>query len=286
MTRIAKDDAARATHMARVVSDRIRGTGGVPTSSPETVNEYAQRWLLERTTRGLSTVNHDKGRLNGHVLDRIGTIAMTAITKDHIERVVEDLDRKILLDEGEDERIQWKTAANVWSTVTKLFADAVNSKRRDLRVLAVDPTDGVHGPERGERKAKQYLYPSEFTKLVSCDGPNGIDLKFRTLYAAAVYTFARAGELEALTWADVDLEHRVIRITKAIDRRTGKVKSTKSGETRRIPIEPALLPLLDRLYKARKLDDAPVLGFRTTRTAPSYCVSICSRRASRALSCT
>ncbi len=44
-------------------------------------------------------------------------------------------------------------------------------------------------------------------------------------------------ELEALTWDDVDLEHGVIHITKAVDRRTSKVKSTKPGESRRIPIE-------------------------------------------------
>jgi integrase len=37
-----------------------------------------------------------------------------------------------------------------------------------------------------------------------------------------------------------------------VDRRTGKVKSTKSGETRRLPIEPRLRPLLQRLYARRE----------------------------------
>jgi integrase len=36
--------------------------------------------------------------------------------------------------------------------------------------------------------------------------------------------------------------------TKAVDRRNGEVKSKKSGESRRIPIEPNLLPLLQRLH--------------------------------------
>ncbi len=68
------------------------------------------------------------------------------------------------------------------------------------------------------------------------------------------YTYARAGELEALMWDDVDLEHGVIQINKAIDRETGDVKSTKSGETRRIPIEAELRPLLERLYETRAGD--------------------------------
>ena len=53
---------------------------------------------------------------------------------------------------------------------------------------------------------------------------------------------------------DVDFEHGVIQINKAIDRETGDVKSTKSGETRRIPIEPALRPLLTQLHDARTGD--------------------------------
>ena len=79
----------------------------------------------------------------------------------------------------------------------------------------------------------------------------GIDLAFRTLYAVAVYTYARSNELAALTWDDVDLAHNVIHITKSIDRATHKVKSTKSGTTRRIPIEPGLRPLLSRLHEER-----------------------------------
>lgn len=43
-----------------------------------------------------------------------------------------------------------------------------------------------------------------------------------------------------------------IHITKAINRDTGEVQSTKSGITRRIPIEPELRPLLLRLKAARK----------------------------------
>ena len=136
--------------------------------------------------------------------------------------------------------------------VTKMFDDAVNSKRRDLRVRTDNPSKGVKGSERGEAKAKQYLYPSEFTKLVGCNDEEKVPLRFRTLYAAAVYTFARAGELEALTWDDVDLEHDVIHITKAVDRKTSQVKSTKTGETRRVLIESNLRPLIERLNAERQ----------------------------------
>lgn len=133
----------------------------------------------------------------------------------------------------------------------------MHSKNRALRVRSDNPVKGIRPPERGERKAKQYLYPSELMKLVSCETRDAegrflVPLRDRVLYAVAVYTFARAGELEALTWDDVDFDHGIIHIVKAVDRRTGKVKGTKTGETRRIPIEPHLLPLLQRLHAERK----------------------------------
>ena len=138
--------------------------------------------------------------------------------------------------------VSWKNAHNIWGLVTRQFSDAQSSKQTDLRVAcANNPTTGVRGPDRGARKAKQFLWPSEFEALITC---RHVPLRYRALYAAAVYSFARAGELEALTWADVDLEHNVIHITKAIDRHSGKEKPTKTGETRRIPIEPALHPML------------------------------------------
>jgi integrase len=132
---------------------------------------------------------------------------------------------------------------------SRLGLAMVDAKRRDLRVREDNPALRVAAPERGEVRAKSYLYPSEFRSLVEC---KGIDVAFRTLYAVAVYTYARAGELEALTWDDVDLEHGVIHITKAINRDSGEVQSTKSGITRRIPIEPELRPLLLRLKAERK----------------------------------
>jgi integrase len=228
---------------------RLAGKRGTSVlANEETASEWCTRWLAWRTARGLSTTPHDKGRLKGYVLPVLGPLAMHAVSREDVERVVEDLDRRIALPAEHTDRISWKTASNAWVLVSKMFKDAMSAKQRDLRVRTDNPAAGVAPPEHGDRKAKVYLYPSELARLVVCAT---IALPFRVLYAVAVYTYARAGELEALTWDDVDLEHGVIQINKAIDRETGLVKSTKSGETRRIPIEPELRPLLERLCEER-----------------------------------
>lgn len=211
-------------------------------SSGETVATWCERWLADRKERGIHTADHDRGRLRKHVLPILGRLDVKTFSRADVELVVEALDQKMRLDEDDARHLSWKTASNVWVLVSKMGKDLVHAKRRDLRVREDNPA------ERGSRPAKQYLYPSEFELLVGC---KGIDLAFRTLYAVAVYTYARSNELAALVWDDVDLAHNVIHITKSVDRATHKVKATKSGTTRRIPIEPALRPVLSRLHQER-----------------------------------
>jgi integrase len=89
----------------------------------------------------------------------------------------------------------------------------------------------------------------------------------------------RAGELVALEPGDVDLQHGVVHITRSVDRETRKVKSTKSGTSRRIPIEGELRPL-ERLYAERaRATDEPrpdSCGYPTTRSALCSSGSTCT----------
>src|SRR5208283_3115028 len=69
------------------------------------------------------------------------------------------------------------------------------------------------------------------------------------LFALAVYTYTRAGELEALDWGDVHLEHGYAHVHRSVDRvrDKGTMRSTKTGVARRVPIEPELRPLVQLL---------------------------------------
>ncbi len=67
------------------------------------------------------------------------------------------------------------------------------------------------------------------------------------LWAVAVSTGCRSGELWALRWTDVSFETRMISITKSFSSRLGCDKSTKTKESRQIPINIALETLLKEL---------------------------------------
>lgn len=68
------------------------------------------------------------------------------------------------------------------------------------------------------------------------------------LYASAIYTGMRQGELAGLKWSDIDLERRIITVQRSF---TGP---TKSGSPRYVPVLTALLPLL-KLWRLQVFGD-------------------------------
>jgi integrase len=69
------------------------------------------------------------------------------------------------------------------------------------------------------------------------------DLTF-ALYATAVYTGMRAGELAGLRWDDVDFDRRLITVQRSF------AGPTKAGDVRHVPILDPLLPIL-RAWRLR-----------------------------------
>jgi len=129
--------------------------------------------------------------------------------------------------------------------------DAVRSKRDDLRVRKDNPAADVEGPDRGDDVGEQFLYPSEVVKFLACDA---VPLRWRRIVALAVYLYPRDGELRSLQCRDFDFEHRTMRITRALNRRTGQAKATKGKRQRAVTLEPTILPLLETMLGDREPD--------------------------------
>ncbi len=60
------------------------------------------------------------------------------------------------------------------------------------------------------------------------------------VWATALLTGMRSGELYALEWDDVDFESNLIRLSKSYNKRTDEIKSTKAGYWRNVPLSPEL----------------------------------------------
>jgi len=233
----------------------IKPTTVEPIVAPayETVAQWWTRYIDARAAKGQRAVADARGMLKNWIAKPIGDLAMRAVARADIERLVRSLDAAV-----DEERISWKTAANIWGEVTGGFKKAKSSKVQALRARDDDPTDGVEGPDRGLGKSKPILYPDEATRLLACEL---VPLDRRHVYAVAIYTAARSNELAAISASSLDLAHGVITIAVQRDRKTDDDVSTKTKFQRSFPIEWELLPLVALLARARpsgRILDLPV----------------------------
>jgi integrase len=63
------------------------------------------------------------------------------------------------------------------------------------------------------------------------------------IWATALLTGMRNGELYALEWDDVDFENEIVRVSKSFNKRMNEIKGTKAGYWRNVPMSPELKKL-------------------------------------------
>lgn len=215
-----------------------------PMAPGDTVAGYVDRWMLERERRGRSRIDEDRRMLHARLCGIIGEATKIAsVTAEDLRKVVERLDDDVL-----EERLAWKTAVNYWGLVTKLFGDAAFAKTEALRVRKDNPTKDVRGPDRGVVRASAYLYPTEALRLLSCPD---VPVERRQVYALALFSGLRRGELRALRAGDVSLPGGYLVVARSLPTGETEERSTKSKRPRRVPLELALRPLVSALVDGR-----------------------------------
>lgn len=247
-----KTTKAKATELARAWAQRALREGIVATPKPKKpaaivegkmtdADRWVAMWLEDRAARGLTTVRDNASVWRIHARAVLGGHHPRDWTPDLLRELVRRLDAGVAAGD-----MSWKTALNVWTAVRAMCSDAAGSKVEALRCRADNPAATVRAPDRGAHKEKAFLYPSEVGQLLACEE---VPMLWRRIVAIAVYTYLRAGELRVLRWEDVDLEHGVILVHRAYDRRNGGEKTTKGKRARRVPIEPTLAPLLREMHQ-------------------------------------
>lgn len=227
-------------------------------STALTCDEYVEKlWFPSRAAK-VRSIRSDRYRWRLHLRPLIGHVSIEDVTSDLLRDVVERLDEKASDDEV---RFGAKSARNCWALLSKMFADAVGSKRRELRVLSVNPAIGVRAPDPPGPVEKQWLFPVELQQLLACPS---VPLERRRFYAAAVYCYTRPGETVALLWGrSIDLEHGMVRVNRSYDHIADEFREhTKTEDSRHFALEPVLRPMLAAMWRERP---RPGLVFRTLK---------------------
>lgn len=122
--------------------------------------------------------------------------------------------------------------------------------------LQVNPVTDVKIDLKRVKKFEPTILTKEEIRLLLYETKKHFRDTLYPIFATAIYTGARSGELYSLLKSDCDLDKRLITISKSWNKQRG-VKGTKSGETRIIPIAKPILPLIRELCVGPK--QAPLL---------------------------
>ncbi len=235
-------DAQRALVKYQSEADQVRAGLKAPEIPEHLFGELCDYWLDHRTARKKSPKD-DRSIIERHLRPIFGNLRLRQITLERVDafrRVKCPRERR-----GEEDAnslrgtglVSVKSLHNILTVMVSMLNLAV-----DLGWLDRKPT--IKKPK---------LLPAEFHYVRTMDDIEKFleaaleeEPGVFELYATAVYTGMRAGELLGLRWSDVDLERRLITVQRSY------ATTTKTDEIRHVPVLDALLPIL-REWKALRL---------------------------------
>ncbi len=139
-------------------------------------------------------------------------------------------------DEGKSRSFQ----VNLKAAISGVYRWAIEENR--IKGITIIPTEGIQLMKRSEEKPPEILTIEEIRRLLA--EAKNVEHPWYPVWAMAVLTGMRAGELHALLWTDVDMEKDMLTVSKSHSPRLKAVKSTKAGYWRNVPISSELKKLL------------------------------------------
>ncbi|MCD8307264.1 MAG: site-specific integrase [Clostridia bacterium] len=208
------------------------------------VMEWMNYWL-EKCCGGLkwSSIIRYTENSKCHICPALGDMELEELTAETLQNFVYALEAK---------HLAYNTIASIISTLKMALQEAVRKG-----VTRVNNTYSIRLPEHTEKEAECFTV-QEQKKLVRAVSKSGDQRLYGILISASMGL--RIGEILALTWDDINLHSRTIRISKtsyyAKDRNGvyGRIvtapKTHKSART--IPIPDILYPYIKALHEQRE----------------------------------
>lgn len=233
-------------HAEQLLSDRLRSinTGEFRPSSSQTFRDYAESiWLPEvLPTLKHATKKHYRYVLQVHLCPAFGDTQLRLISRDAVQAFLSAKLRSGLS----------------WATVKHLrtvFGAVMNAAEMS-ELISSNPVRKTRMPRRAPARERAAIAPEKIRELLNAlPEPSG------SLAWLLVLTGLRIGELLALRWRSVDLEHGVLRVTETVY--DGHFDTPKTQRSRRsVPLGPAAIRILTARKPAVTKPDALVFPTR------------------------
>ncbi len=219
------NDAQKALYRTLADVEAMR-QGTLPLPPPKkTFADLTKLWMDNRVVLKRSGAQ-DKSRLRAHLTPAFGKLELQDITFARIETFTAD---RAALSKQSLRHIL-------------ILLNAMLKYAKEHGWLHVVPKIEPPKVKRNDPNFSYLRSADEIRRFLMAAHDEGVDTY--TLYATAVYTGMRQGELAGLRWADVNLDGRLIMVNHSY------LGPTKSDEARPVPILDVLLPIL-RAWKLR-----------------------------------
>jgi len=214
------NDAAHAGRLHETEARQIRRGERAPAPADRTFDQLCDYWIENRACMKRDRRN-DESIIRAHLRPAFGALPVHTITPAHVDAF-----------QNARGHLQRKTVANHLTLLKTMLYVA-----RDMGWILQAPR--IRKPRIETIESYQWLRSDrEVQRFLESARVEG-QMIF-ALYATAVFTGMRAGELACLTWADAEMDEPFRRITV----RRSFNGPTKSGRPRYVPIANQLLPIL------------------------------------------
>jgi integrase len=234
-------DAERAA--AKLVTELAEGRASIARGS---VADLLTRWLEHQTVRGLAPKTlHSYRCFARRISEEIGSKELRKLTPVDLDRFYARLVASGLSP---------KSVHHYHATLRAALRQA-----RRWGLIAVSPADDASAPAVGTLEVTPPT-PEEVRRLVTAVEEANPDLAVYLFVAAT--TGMRRGELCGLQWGDVDLVRLDVVVRRSISTVPGQplvVRTTKTGRSRRLALDPATAEVL-RLHELRVVERCEAIG--------------------------
>lgn len=218
----SKRDANRMKRQIEI--ELASGTYGKSTEAI-TFKVFAEKWLEDyRPSIKASTFIAYQYDNRKHLIPHFGRKLLSNITARDVQGYV-----TLKLKQG----LSPRTVNKNLTVLRLMFKHAIIQGYLDK-----DPAQFVKRP-RVPHKEMDFLRPKEVELLIEASPPD-----YKALFATAVLTGARQGELFALRWGDLDLDRGVMFIRRTYHARIGFAEPKTKAANRAVSISPRLVNIL------------------------------------------
>lgn len=138
---------------------------------------------------------------------------------------------------------------NIKSSINVVFNWAIEEKY--ILGVSSSPVEGLILARKEERVPKILTLEEIRTFLRRAKEDENL---WYPIWAFAILTGMRSGELMALQWKDIDLEKGIITVSKSYCNSRRIIKCTKAGYWRSVPIADSLIEVINNLKKDKAID--------------------------------